>query len=99
MLCHLACSVFKHSPVFRLGGDEFVVVLENEDYDNADTLIARFRAEEEKLRGNRALPPWKRISAAIGCARFDPAADKNTESVFKRADAAMYECKKKTKES
>lgn len=97
-LCHVVCSVFKHSPVFRIGGDEFVAILENEDYENADALVARFDAEVEKVHQDDSLPPWKRITAAIGCARFDPAADADTEAVFKRADAAMYERKKKMKE-
>lgn len=93
-LCHLVCNVFKHSPVFRIGGDEFVAILEKEDYDNVDGLIAQFNSEVERLRKDDTLQPWERITAAIGCARFDPARDADTEAVFQRADAAMYERKK-----
>jgi diguanylate cyclase (GGDEF)-like protein len=96
-LCKLVCSVFKRSPVFRIGGDEFVVILEGQDYDNADTLITRFNAEVEKLRGDETLPPWKRITAAVGCAYFDHGKDTDTDTVFKRADKVMYERKKQMK--
>ncbi|MBQ8095261.1 MAG: GGDEF domain-containing protein [Clostridia bacterium] len=96
-LCHVVCSVFKHSPVFRIGGDEFAVILENDDYINAEALIDRFNKEVEQLQKDESLPPWKRISAAVGCASYDPALDTDAESVLRRADALMYERKKNMK--
>jgi GGDEF domain-containing protein len=38
--------------------------------------------------------PWKNVSAAIGIARFDPAADRCMDDVLKRADTTMYDMKK-----
>ena len=96
-LCRLVCRTFQHSPVFRVGGDEFVVLLENEDYDHREELIAQFNAEVDRLRQDASLEPWQRISAALGCARFDPAADHSADSVLRRADAAMYRRKKQMK--
>ncbi len=44
-----------------------------------------------------ALEPWERISAAIGVAFYNPAMDRSVETVFKRADKAMYIRKKEMK--
>ena len=96
-LCQLVCRVFKHSPVFRIGGDEFVVILEEQDYDNVEALVKALNIEVERLRNDETLPPWKRITAAVGFACYDPEVDDTTESVFKRADNAMYERKKQMK--
>ncbi len=95
--CHLICEAFKHSPVYRIGGDEFVVILQGKDFENriqiAEKLNAIFSetfSQEEKL-------PWLRYSAAIGIAEL-ASDDNSVELVFKRADKAMYEAKKKFKE-
>ena len=96
-LCHLVCVVFKHSPVFRIGGDEFAVVLENDDYVNVDDLVSAFNLKLDEMCADETLEPWERISAAIGVACYDPQADSSVESVFKRADKAMYEQKVKMK--
>ena len=96
-LCRLVCVIFAHSPVFRIGGDEFVVVLENNDYKNIDDLLAQFNGQLAEMAQDEALEPWERISAAIGVAFYDSAKDSSVESVFKRADKAMYLRKKEMK--
>ncbi len=96
-LCRMVCRIFQHSPVFRIGGDEFVAILEHEDYEHADELIARFNGEVERVRQDSSLPPWQRITAALGCGRFEPGTDSSFEAVFHRADAAMYQRKKQMK--
>nr|MBO6295331.1 GGDEF domain-containing protein [Schwartzia sp. (in: firmicutes)] len=83
--------------VCRIGGDEFVVVLENSDYKNIDDLLAQFNGQLDEMARDEALEPWERISAAIGVAFYDPAADSSAETVFKRADKAMYIRKKEMK--
>ena len=93
-LCHLICSVFKHSPVFRIGGDEFAVILENEDLGNLRELILTFNKKLEEIAQDQSLEPWERVSAAVGLAIFDPQKDVSVENVFKRADKAMYTRKK-----
>ena len=93
-LCHIVCEVFKKSPVFRIGGDEFVVILEHEDYKNCGSLVKAFRARLNALAADTSLKPWERTSAALGIAKFDPAHDASVTNVFKRADRAMYTCKK-----
>ena len=96
-LCQTVCGVFKHSPVYRVGGDEFIVILENDDFRDREMLIEQFRDKIREISGNESLQPWDRISAAIGCAVYDPGRDRSVEDVFNRADEIMYENKKKMK--
>ena len=96
-LCHMVCSIFDHSPVFRIGGDEFVVILENDDYENVDDLVAQLNEKLKELSTDTTLEPWERISAAIGIARYDPITDNSVANVFKRADKAMYLHKREMK--
>jgi diguanylate cyclase (GGDEF)-like protein len=85
----LICDVFTYSPVFRIGGDEFVVVLEGRDYDNRDTLVNRLTNKFNQLSSDESLPPWERLSAAIGAAVYTEN-DHTVDAVFKRADERMY---------
>ena len=96
-LCKIVCKIFKNSEVFRIGGDEFVVILENDDYENATSLVKKFNNKLEKLAANKSLEPWESISASIGLAMYDPVIDHSVDNVFKRADKAMYARKKAMK--
>lgn len=96
-LTKLVCKVFAHSPVFRIGGDEFAVILKNDDYKNINELEKIFNDRLSELAADESLLPWEKISAAFGYAMFDPATDKSTDDVFKRADQNMYERKKAMK--
>ena len=96
-LCGLVCDTFKHSPVFRVGGDEFIVILENRDYQNIEELVGNFNSRLNDLEKETALEPWEKISAAIGYALYDPIKDDGIQSVFKRADQAMYNRKTEMK--
>lgn len=97
-LCRLVCTVFSHSAVFRIGGDEFAVILRGEDYDNYDRLLGIFNGELAKMDADGNLKPWEKVSAAIGAAFYDESLDKGgIDSLFKRADQKMYECKKAMK--
>lgn len=92
-LCALLCATFAHYPVFRIGGDEFAVIMKNTDAEQADALIAQFADAMRESASDTSLEPWERVSAAIGGALFNPAVDTDPESVFKRADKAMYDMK------
>ena len=94
--CHLICETFKHSPVFRIGGDEFVVILTGQEYNERTDHVELLRSAYRSAFENESAEPWERYSAAVGIAEH--ASDDNSyELVFKRADAAMYEEKKKYK--
>ncbi len=93
-LCRMVCDVFAHSPVYRIGGDEFVVIVQNRDYENVhDLLHALQKAIKHNAEGINE--PYLRVSAAVGYAQFDRIRDKDVKAVYERADALMYENKKK----
>ncbi len=89
--CKLICKVFKRSPVYRIGGDEFVVILENDDFENYEELLARFNTALDDY--NRHARPDGRISIARGIAIYEENVDLTVSDVFKRADDAMYQNK------
>ena len=98
-LTTIICEVFERSPVYRIGGDEFTVILKDDDLKNIDALTEKFNSMIAKRHGDETLEPWKRISAAIGYSLFEQGSDESVTDVFKRADRAMYDRKKKMKES
>ncbi|MBO4913977.1 MAG: diguanylate cyclase [Oscillospiraceae bacterium] len=94
--CRLICDTFPHSPVFRMGGDEFTVLLQDASFDQRRILLRSFDWATEAIN-RRASEPWELVHIAKGIAIFDPEKDKDSESVLKRADAEMYEDKKRSK--
>ena len=95
--CHIICEVFKHSPVYRIGGDEFVVILSGEDYENRFERIGELKGKYEQALSDKIVKPWEKYSASVGMAELS-SDDLTVDFVFKRADKAMYEEKKKYKE-
>ena len=91
--CRLVCAIFGEEHVYRIGGDEFVVVIDGEKSSLIKYFAAQFKFEMERKNSNYALKPWEKVSAAVGVATYNPALDKTADSVFKRADAFMYENK------
>lgn len=87
--------VFKRSPVFRIGGDEFLVILRQSDLDSCEELFARI----DETCENTIIDEKNKIKISIarGFAMFDPDNDLCFNDVFKRADNAMYENKRKNK--
>lgn len=82
----MICRVFKHSPVYRVGGDEFVVILEDGDYEKRESLCQTYRQEMES---HLAVAEEPCFSMAFGMAAHRPG-EESYQSVFKRADEAMY---------
>lgn len=89
--CMAICRAFQHSPVFRIGGDEFVAILSGADYEHRAGLMEAFtRDNARRAESGGAI-------IACGMAEFRPGEDKTFASVFDRADAVMYEDKKRLK--
>ena len=88
----LICETFQHSPVYRYGGDEFIAVLRGRDYANRHALLEQMEKKnrESAFNGEEVV--------ACGLSEYIPGTDQCMENVFERADAAMYENKKKLKE-
>lgn len=94
--CLLLCNVFKHSPVYRIGGDEFLIILTKDDFEKRDELFKKLTDEMNTLKTSDC-PDSEKVSVAYGVAVYDIETDYSIASVFKRADAQMYENKKRMK--
>ena len=96
-MCTMICDSFTHSPVFRVGGDEFVAVLVHRDYKNRNKIVEDLKRRMNEQFAKTELEEWQRPMAAVGIAVYDKEKDTDSDTVFKRADEAMYENKKEMK--
>lgn len=94
----LICRVFQHSPVYRIGGDEFAVILQNDDYDNREHLVAQF-AEERTQINESTENKWEQVHISMGVSVYDPGSESNVIDVVRSADKLMYENKRVRKSS
>ena len=77
--------------MFRFGGEEFVVILNNTDKTSANLVAERVRLQCAMT----ALPLHEQehhITVSIGVSTLS--ADENADTLFERADSAMYQAKK-----
>jgi diguanylate cyclase (GGDEF)-like protein len=88
-------DVFKRSPVFRIGGDEFLAILQHRDLQECEELFVQFDLECAKTSIDEK--DEISLSVARGFAKLDPDRDLRFNDVFKRADNAIYENKRKSK--
>ena len=94
---NIISDVFKRSPVFRIGGDEFLAILQHRDLENREKLFAQLDLECENTYIEES--EETNISIARGFAMLDLDNDLRFNDVFKRADNAMYENKRKNKKA
>ena len=87
----LLCDVFSHSPVFRTGGDEFVALLRERDFENRELLVRMIHENNDKNKSTGE------VVIAVGLSDYIQGFDKSLDSVFARADAAMYKDKQRIK--
>ena len=81
----------------RLVGDEFLAVLQHRDLENYEKLFVQLDLECAKIsiEEKGEIP----VSIARGFALFESDKDFCFNDVFKRADNAMYENKRKIKKA
>lgn len=78
--------------VFRYGGDEFVVIVENYGEAAVDAACKDLREAERRINEEGRLK--EALSVACGAAAYEKGTDGNLEDTLKRADEAMYYCKR-----
>lgn len=95
-LKRLADILYKYFPtdyVCRLGGDEFAILIFDYEEGIKDKLIKKFEIiEKEAFREEKGLPA---ATFSIGVAFGTK--DDNTDTLYRKADKAMYEVKGKAK--
>jgi diguanylate cyclase (GGDEF)-like protein len=89
----MLAEMFTESPIFRIGGDEFVVIVQDRELECCEKMVDSLRERMEKTMRDGGLEPWERISTAFGIGRYAVGDDVN--AVFKKADIAMYDEKKR----
>ena len=89
----MLAEAFQESPIFRIGGDEFVVIVQDRELECCEDLVDGLRGRMKKAMRDGNLEPWERISTAFGIGRY--ALGDDVEAVFKKADIAMYDEKKR----
>lgn len=89
-------NIWGSDVTYRVGGDEFVMVCLDMEKENAqkkmalfEEAIGEFNRQNDKVELN--------LQIALGMAVYNPDTDKEYMDVFRRADSAMYEDKKKKK--
>jgi two-component system cell cycle response regulator len=97
-VARLLKSTFRESDVIaRIGGDEFAVLAFAANEAVAESFVRRLRNMVETLNST---PGRKyRLGISLGVANCDPREPHRVEEVLAQADAAMYEYKRKQKES
>lgn len=83
--------------VFRYGGDEMVMILEDCGRYNGEKILARIERSMKRL-GEKAEKPYP-IHASFGLAVLQESPEATGEELLTLADKAMYENKKRYKES
>ncbi|CAN5772539.1 GGDEF domain-containing protein [soil metagenome] len=95
VLCHFA-EQLRHQlrpmdAVGRIGGEEFLLVLTNTGIDGAALMLARVRQLiAESTESEKQPVPEYTFSAGIALAT----ADDNVDSIFRRADQALFQAKR-----
>lgn len=74
---------------FRIGGDEFALLIFGMDLDQLQEKVWTFNSHIARYNESSDL----RMDVAVGLAVYDKGMDRNMESIFKRADANMYQRK------
>ena len=79
----------ENASIFRIGGDEFAILIENIDKEMDNSIVERVEKINSLLSVSKGkIPPF---TLSIGIAHGDE--DDTTDTLFKKADNALYEVK------
>ena len=80
--------------VARLGGDEFAILLRRVDIAGAERIATKIR-EQARVDLARAIHSPTPIGLSVGIAMIDGASSSSADAILHRADASMYEAKRR----
>jgi len=90
---HIFRATFRDSDIIaRIGGDEFVVLMLEPEDAQPESFVPRLR---RRIAMRNAGDPRSRLSLSVGITRYDPKKPCSLEELIRRADALMYEEKRK----
>ncbi len=95
----------RHGYLVRYGGDEFIIILPGKETEDAVAMAKQvmkcFDAINEDIDRiipkDQTVPDDKRLSCSIGIAGFERWEDNEVYAAFNRADEALYDVKRSTK--
>ena len=86
-------AAFGKENLYRIGGDEFIAIIARSDENEMPTRFQRL--EDELAKANRKERPYAvPLALSKGVAVYVPGQDADFQTVFKRADLAMYDDKR-----
>ncbi len=96
---HLLLSTFRDSDIFgRLGGDEFAVLLTGTPGMNSEQAIMK-RLQKSIERVNKKRGRQYKLSMSVGIVKHDHKKPLIIDELIEKADAQMYEAKKRKKQN
>lgn len=81
-------SIRKSDVLARTGGEEFVILLQNTNLENALHLAEKIRQKVENIKYNDI-----QITISLGVSEIDFIYDRSVDTVFAKADEALYKAK------
>lgn len=89
-------AIFGKEHSYRIGGDEFVAIIEGKDEREINGLSESLENEMESFNYGKT-EDYRQVHIAVGVSVYRHDEDKEYADVFRSADLAMYEDKKRKK--
>lgn len=87
---------FEKGCCYRIGGDEFAAVVEGKSEAEINGLLQKLEDEMSRFNDGKT-EIYRQVHIAVGASAYRHGEDKEFADVFRRADSAMYEDKKRKK--
>ncbi|MGN0552146.1 MAG: diguanylate cyclase [Oscillospiraceae bacterium] len=89
-------AAFGNEFSYRIGGDEFAVIIEGKTEGEIKGLLEKLENEMSSFNFGKT-EDYRQVHISVGFSIYRSGEDKEFANVFRRADAAMYEDKKRKK--